>query len=168
MQKSSRVDVWLAGPTAAQLTPPPRSLVDGGEAVSVVRTCCLGRSGPGRLKVSLAVDQATAERFATACRRESLWKRRIYPAMLVAVAVEVAVFVTDVVHNDSRLQGWLMLAAVILAGASLAGRLVLTLSRSRHHPRVVEGNNVLVRSVDGQVARTWADLNPPGAVEILK
>lgn len=162
-----KVDVWLAGPTLAQLAPAPRSIVNGDEAPSVVRTCCLGRSGLSRIEVSLAVDEMTAGRFARTCRLESIWRRWVRPGVLLAAAAVVMVLVIDVGYNHSRLIGPLLLASLILAGVTPGGRFVLWLLRSRHHPRVVERSNVLIRDVDRETARVWADANPPGAINIV-
>jgi hypothetical protein len=168
MQTRSRVDVWLAGSTAAQLTPPPRSIVDGDEAAYVVRTCALRREGLSRLAVHLAVDEATAERFARACRLETIWRRKVIPAVLLVVVSDVIAFTIDAAFNDERLQGLLFLATLILAAIMLGGRFMLILLRSRHHPKLVEKNNVVIRDVDRETVRMWVDLNPKGTIEILE
>ncbi|MEU0081786.1 hypothetical protein ABZY58_28120 [Micromonospora tulbaghiae] len=160
------VDVWLAGRTAGQLTPPPRSLTDGSETFATVRACSLGRFGPGRAAVSLPVDTATGKRLALTCRMEAMWRRVVFPAVLVAAAVLVVLFVVDSVRDDGRNASPLLLVALVLAVAVLSGRLVLNRLRSRHHPEEVRGD-VYIRGVDRQAAEIWAGLNPPGAVKII-
>lgn len=160
------VDVWLAGRTAGQLTPPPRSLTDGSETFATVRACSVGRFGPGRAAVSLPVDAATGRRLALTCRMEAMWRRAVFPAVLVAEVVLVVLFVVDDVRDDARNGSVLLLVALGLAVAVLTGRLVLSLLRSRHHPKEVRGD-VYIRGVDRQTAEIWAGLNPAGAVKII-
>jgi hypothetical protein len=163
----STADVWLAGPAVADLAPAPRSIIGGGEAATVVRTYCLGRTGLSRLAVSLAVDDATARRFARTCRLETIWRRWVRPAVMVAVASAAIAVVVDDVFHESRLFGPLYLAVLILAVLVLLGRSVLTVLRSRHHPTVAEKTNILIRGADRETARLWAARNPPGAINIL-
>ncbi|MFD4206628.1 hypothetical protein ACFWRG_11640 [Micromonospora tulbaghiae] len=160
------VDVWLAGRTAGQLAPPPRSLTDGSETFATVRACSLGWFGPGRVAVSLPVDTATGKRLALTCRMEAMWRRAVFPAVLVAAAVLVVLFVVDDVRDDSRNASLLLLVALGLAVAVLAGRVALNLLRSRHHPEEVRGD-VYIRGVDRRTAEIWAGLNPAGAVKVI-
>nr|BFE69036.1 hypothetical protein GCM10020092_023370 [Actinoplanes digitatis] len=104
-QMGSKVDVWLAGSTVAQLTPPPESIIDGDPAATVVRICCLRREGMSGLEVSVAVDEATADRFTRACLLETIWKQRVLSAILLVLALTVVGFVIDAVINDSELLG---------------------------------------------------------------
>jgi hypothetical protein len=161
-----KVDVWLAGQTAGELTPPPWSIIDGGQATSVVRTRCLGRYGLSRLVVHLPVDAATARRFALTCRMETMWRRRAFPVVLVAAIVIVIAHVADSVRNDAQHLGTTLLVSLILAFTTLTGRLALNLVRSPHHPREV-GGDVYVRGVDGATAEIWTSQNPLGSIRIM-
>ncbi|MBB4760791.1 hypothetical protein ACFQFC_32070 [Amorphoplanes digitatis] len=160
------MDVWLAGSTVAQLTPPPESIIDGDPAATVVRICCLRREGMSGLEVSVAVDEATAGRFTRACLLETIWKQRVLPAILLVLALTVVGFVIDAVINDSELLGVFLLLAFVLAGVTFGGRFALILLRSRHHPKLLNNSDVLIRDVDPSTARRWADLNPAGAITI--
>nr|MDT0656755.1 hypothetical protein [Micromonospora sp. DSM 115978] len=134
---------------------------------SVVQTRCLGRNGLGRLTVRLAVDLATAKRFALTCRAETFWRRKVTPAVLVAVAVNVIAYVVDSVRNDAQYFSVIYLMALVLAFTGLAGRLALNLLHSRHHPKEVKGY-VYVRDLDRGVVEIWASLNPIGAIKIIE
>jgi hypothetical protein len=160
--------VWLAGETAGQLTPPPRSIIDGSDVASVVRTCCVRRYGlpRSRLEVSLPVDVATAKRFTLTCRMETFWIRNIAPAVVVAGALLAILLVIEIVRDDEQLLWVGSLLVLILGSTTLAGRLALTLFRSRHHPTLVRGD-VHIRGVDGETAQIWASLNPVGAIRIV-
>lgn len=161
-----RVDVWLAGKTAGELTSPPRSIIDGSEAASVADTCCLGRYGLSRLVVSVPVDVATAKRFTLTCRMETIWRRKVFPAVLVITALIVIAYVVDSMLNDAQHMGVMLLTTLILAFAVLAGRLALNLLRSRHHPKEVRGD-VYLRGVDREAAEIWISLNPVGVIRII-
>lgn len=168
MTSQSKVDVWLDGSSAAQLTTPPRSLVDGGESAVIVRTCCLRPIGLSQSQVPLAVDEATAQRLARTCRLEALWWRRIAPAILVLVAVLVIAVVVDGIYSDSKFLGRLLLATIILAVLVATARAVLTLSRSRHHPKLMSSGEVVIRDVHRSAAERWAEVNPQGMIRITR
>ncbi|WP_162959188.1 hypothetical protein [Micromonospora tulbaghiae] len=158
--------MWVAGKTAGELTPSPRSIIDGSEAASVVDTSCLGRYGLSRFVVSLSVDAATAKRFTRTCRMETIWRRKVVPAVLVVTALIVLAHVVDSVRNDAQHTGVTLLITLILAFTVLAGRLALNLLHSRHHPKEVRGN-VYIRGVDGETVKVWTSLNPTGAIKII-
>jgi hypothetical protein len=159
------VDVRLARSSLASLRLPSTSIVDGHPAASVVRTCCLRRSGVSPVSISLPVDEATARRLARSCRREARWQRTGFPVILVALAVALIPAVIGVVRHDF---GLLLLAGVVelgLAWLTILVRAALLQQRSRHHPVLLGRHHVLVRSVDRETALAWAALNP-GAVEL--
>src|SRR5262245_59678710 len=161
-----RIDVRLARDSLASLRLPSVSIVDGQPAGSVVRTCCLRRSGVSRVGMSLPVDEATALRFARSCRREAQWKRVGLPVVAVAAA---AALIPAVIGIARHALGLLLLSGLIelgLAVVTIVVRLVLLRQRSRHHP-LLRGRHVLVRRVDRETARAWAALNP-GIVELLR
>ncbi|MFE9690552.1 hypothetical protein [Micromonospora sp. NPDC005806] len=158
--------MWLDGKIAGTLTPPGRSIIDGSAAASVVRTCCLGRFGLSGVEVTLPVDTATAKRIALTCRMEKVWMRRVYPAVVVVASLLVVAHVIDSVCNDAQYLGSTLLIALVLAFASLAARLALSLLTSRHHPKEVKGD-VYIRGVDREAAGIWISLNPVGAIRII-
>ncbi|GAB3060466.1 hypothetical protein GCM10027186_10080 [Micromonospora schwarzwaldensis] len=161
-----RVDVWLAGRTAGELAPAPRSIIDGSEAATVARVCCLGRYGLSRSVVSLPVGVAAAERFTRTCQTETIWRRRVFPAVLVAAVLLVVAYGVDSVRDDARHMVVTLLVALVLAVVVLAGRLALNLRRSPHHPREVKGD-VYLRDVDREAVEIWIGLNPAGAIKII-
>jgi hypothetical protein len=166
MLSRSRVDVRLASSTMSQLTPSPRSLIDGSDSRSIADTCCLRRVGLSRLRVALAVDQATANRFARTCALEARWWRRIVPAVLVLVALLVIAAVVDGALFDSRFLKWLLLANLAILVAVTAGGALRTMLRSRHHPTLMANGEVVIRDVDRAAAELWAELNPAGMIGI--
>jgi hypothetical protein len=97
---------------------------------------------------------------------ETICIRKVYPAVLVAAALLVILFVIEIVRDDEQLLWVTNLIALILLFTTLAGRLALILFRSRHHPTLVRGD-VYIRGVDGDTAQTWASLNPVGAIRII-
>lgn len=137
-----KVTVWVARRAAEQLTPPPRSIIDGSDAASVVRTCCLRRDGitPTGLEVSLMVDEATANRLALACRLDTIWRRKVYPVILAAVTLLAIVFIWDWVRNDSRLLFEMPPVVLAMLFTVLAARFAMFLQRSRHHPTLIKNH----------------------------
>jgi hypothetical protein len=97
---------------------------------------------------------------------ETIWIRKVAPSVLVAAALLVILFVIEIVRNDEQLLGVTYLMTLILGFTTLAGRLVLMLLRSRHHPTLVRGD-VYIRGADREAAQIWASLNPVGAIRII-
>ena len=158
------VDVWLDRRSLAQLRPPPASIVDGRTAECIVRACCLRAAGVSRLAVSLPVDEATANRFARTCRHEAMWDRRALPLVLVVGAAGLVPAVIGTAVQDLSLLLLSSLIEACLAVGTLVARSVISRKRSRHHPVLAGRGYVLVRDVDWETARSWADLNPVGTI----
>jgi hypothetical protein len=163
---TDRVDVWLARDSLASLRPPPASIVDGRAVTAVVSVCCLHRrAGVSRFAVSLRVDEATAYRFARACRLERMWQRRVVPSVLALAALAVVPAIVGAVNSDMPLLLLTNLVLLCIATVTIIGRVTLNLQRSRHHP-VVRRGRVLIRDADRATAAAWASLNPAGTVDL--
>lgn len=162
----STVDVRLAKDALARLTPPPGSIVNGDLNPLIVRTCCLRRVGVSRLHVYLAVDNETARRFARACRLESIWERSI-PAVFTAAGAMLILWVIIGITHDWRLLLIANLISTVMATSTLLARLIISLLRSRHHPTLKGRDGVLIRDVDRETARIWAELNSNMGIEII-
>jgi hypothetical protein len=162
------VNVLLDRRSLAPLRPPPTSIADGRPATHVMQVCCLRPYGPSRVVVSLRVDETTARRFARTCRRETMWLRRVVPWIFALAALNLAPAAVGVANHDLSILLLSNLALLSLAMVTLIGRVALNLQRSRHHPILTWRGDVLVRSVEPATAQAWINLNPPGAVEILR
>jgi hypothetical protein len=159
-----RVNVRLARDSLASLRLPSTSIVDGRPAATVVRTCCLRRSGVSTVSISLPVDEATAQRFARSCRREATWQRTGLPVVAVTLAVALVPAIVGIVRHDF---GLLLLACLlewVVTVVTIVIRSMLLQQRSRHHPVLRGRHHVLVRGVDRETAYAWAALNS-GAVD---
>src|SRR6266516_1349071 len=163
---ATRADVLLTRELLEGIQPPPTSIVDGGPGGDVVQVCCLHAAGVSRFVVSLRVDEATANRFARACRLMASWQRRVIPAILAIAALALLPAVIGMVRYDLALVLLSAVAELCLAIVAVAARLVLIGQRSRHHPVLARHGKVLIRDVDRASARAWADLNTAGSVEI--
>jgi hypothetical protein len=161
------VNLWIAGPAAAQLTPSVEPITGGDGTRTVVRTCALNHRGLTDVEIDVTVDEVTAKKFAVTCRLERIWKKVFQPALLVAAALLTAAFLVDTFGNDSQYLTPLLFTAIALAFVAPLYRLALVFVRSRHHPRVVEKGNVLIEGVDRQVAQAWLEASPPGTLKIV-
>lgn len=101
----------------------------------------------------------SGRRPSLTCRLETMWKRRVFPMVVVAAALLVIAHIVDSARSDAQYMAETLLIAVVVAWAVLIGRLALNLLRSRHNPREVEGY-VYIRDVDGGVAAAWASAHP--------
>jgi hypothetical protein len=117
--------------------------------------------------MSLTVDEATARQFSRSCHLQAVWERNVIPSALIAAALIFILGVIGAIRHDSRLGFVALILLIALAIATTVGGLILTLLRSRHHPRLKGRGTVLIRDVDRETAQAWVNLNSPEVICIV-
>jgi hypothetical protein len=160
------IDVWVAAEAAPSLTPPSLSIADG-EATGVpVRVCVLREPMQKRIEISLTVDEATADEFSRACRRQTIWERQILPGLIIAALVDFVLGIVAAVRNN--MQAFSLADALIIALVVCVwiGRITLRLWNSPHHPRLDGRRTVIIQGVNREAADDWVRRNTADAITL--
>jgi hypothetical protein len=174
-QMQTTVDVWIAGRAAANLTPPPLPLADSTNQGITVRTCVARGLLQERIEIDLTVDEVAARKLSRACRDLALWERRVVPSVLILAPLVLGAGILATARHDEGLGITALLLAVALLVSTVLGRIFLRQRRCRQHPtltrrRMFPGSRstVRIRDVDQVAAESWASVNSPDVMRVVR
>jgi hypothetical protein len=154
-----RYAVAFAPSAAAVLTPPPRSLIDGGEG-ELVSVLCDGTAGT---RVRLRVDEPTVRVLAGIARSYRTVRWRVAPALAVlVVAAGVAAVMASGVALFTVLPAVLLLLYTAIWSGVVAFKISIRKRRKSiaQYPGRVARGDIVMCGLDPAAAEEWIGANP--------